>query len=68
MERKNYIRKIYSERDITKDFTKQFGHPPNSDVVQADIEVEYGNIRKRIGRMFSAEAWREIKRQGYFIE
>lgn len=68
MEKKNYVRKIYSERNITEDFARRFGHPPDSDVIQADIEVEHENVRKRIGKMFSAETWMEIKRQGYFVE
>ena len=63
----NYIKKIYSEEDITEEYREQIKKEPSEKLIQVDIEYNcYGSVR-RDKMTFIQSMWEEAKRKGYFL-
>ena len=63
----NYIKKIYSEEDITDKYREQIKKEPSEKLIQVDIEYNcYGSVR-RDKMTFLQSMWEEAKRKGYFL-
>ena len=63
----NYIKKIHSEKDITKDYIKKIGKAPLENLIEVDLDYDcYGSL-KRDNIIFTESQWKEVKRQGYFL-
>ena len=63
----NYIKKIYSEEDITEKYREQIKKELSEKLIQVDIEYNcYGSVR-RDKMTFLQSMWEEAKRKGYFL-
>ena len=62
-----YIKKIYSEEDVTDEYIRRVGKAPAERLIKVDVESDcYGNVRREI-RTFTKSTWEKAKKNGFFM-
>lgn len=63
----HYIEKVYSVKDITKEYEKSTGCKPDEPFLKIDLKYDcYGN-KERKTVYYYASQWEKIRKKGYFM-
>lgn len=65
----NYIKKIYSEEDVTEEFNKKISQrrDPNEKIFLVDMEIDCYGQKERVKRYFYEDDLKEAKEKGYYM-
>lgn len=63
----HYIKEVYSEKDITKEFEEKVGRKPVDPMVEVKMRVDcYGRVEDTT-QIFFLPKWQEAQQKGYYM-
>lgn len=63
----HYIKEVYSEEDITKEFEEKTGYPPCEPMVRVKMKIDCYGIEEGVEHVFFITEWEETRKQGYYM-
>ena len=63
----HYIDKIYSEKDVTDEFTEHVGHTPYERLFLVDMDIDCYGVKERVQEHMFESRLKEAKEKGYYM-